>query len=393
MSFLARIGLLVTAALVLAACSGPVENSTVARQETTPSTRAANATSTEPDPEPADPTPTASPTMPAPTAISTPTPTNTPTATEEPTPTAPEPTATQEPTPTDEAPETEPETDLVEDFAAQVDALLTDREGHYSVVVIGPGGAPEYRLNDGDQLQAASLYKLLIMVEVYQQAAEGLVSLDDPVYLYSGYFSEAGYDDPIPPDYIGDSLPVDSLLRSMLMFSSNVASYALLDLVGNTNINATVAGLGMTASEIRWMPRRTASADGDGESRELAALAQQETPSPSADEAFNVTSAADMALLFDLLLRGEVVSPEASAEMLDILSGQVINDRLPALLPGDAVVAHKTGNIDNVVHDAGVIYTPGGPAVVVVLTADALEWQAIEFMQELALLVYQTAGG
>lgn len=396
MPYQVRVGLLVTVALVLAACSGPAGASTTTRSASTASTGATSDTAAFAETRPADPTATASPTPTIPaTATSTSTPTEEPTATEpEPTETPTEeatPAEESNPTGTEETFEEAADTGLTTDFAGQVEALLADREGFYAVVAIGPGGAPEYRLNDATQVQAASLYKLLIMVEVYQQAAEGRITLDDAVVLHPGFFSEAGYDDPISTDYIGDSLPVDWLLRSMLMYSSNVAAYALLDLVGNDNVNATAAGLGMTASEIRWMPRRVAGAE--GESRDLAALAQQETPSPTADEAFNVTSAADMALLFDLLLRGEVVSPEASAEMLEILSGQVINDRLPALLPADTTVAHKTGNIDNVIHDAGVIYTPVGPAIVVVLTADALEWQAVEFMRELALLVYQTASG
>jgi beta-lactamase class A len=124
-----------------------------------------------------------------------------------------------------------------------------------------------------------------------------------------------------------------------------------------------------------------------------ASVEPTEPLAPTADEAFNVTSAADIALLFRLLIAGEVVSPEASATMLDLLSGQVVNNRLPAKLPADVQVAHKTGNIDNVVHDAGVIFAPAGPVVVVVLTADAIEWEAIEFMQDLALLVYEQAAG
>jgi beta-lactamase class A len=271
-------------------------------------------------------------------------------------------------------------------LAAEIDALLEGREGLFEVVVIAPAGEQIYALNADAQVQAASLYKLLIMVEVFRQVEEDVIALDDDIVMYSGFFKEAGYDDPFDASYIGSTVTVEDLLRPMVALSSNVAAFALLDLVGNTNINATVAELGLKASEIRWMP---ALASGSENIPAAAAYAALQGQAPAVDEAFNVTSAADLALLFRLLIEGRVVSPEASEAMLELLAGQVVNDRLPALLPDDAIVAHKTGNIDNVIHDAGVIYTPAGRAVTVVLTADALEWQAVEFMRELALLVYE----
>jgi beta-lactamase class A len=274
-------------------------------------------------------------------------------------------------------------------LAEDVEALLDEREGLYEVVVIDPDGETVFSLNADEQLQAASLYKLLIMVEIYRQIEEEIIELDDEVFMYGGFFKEAGYDDPFDPSYIGSTLTVEQLLRPMVALSSNVAGFALLHVAGNENINATAASLGLTASEIRWMPALRGSSTDEA----LASYAwlQPEATSVSVEDAYNVTCAADVALLLRLLVDGRVVSPEASEDMLQLLAAQVVNDRLPALLPDDVVVAHKTGNIDNVIHDAGVIYTSSGPAVVVVLTAGAPEWQAVEFMRELALLVYQSA--
>lgn len=274
------------------------------------------------------------------------------------------------------------------DLVSEIDMLVEGRQGSYGVVVIDQDGETVYSVNAERQMQSASLYKLLIMVEVFRQIEDGVIVLDDPVVMNRGFFKEAGFDDPFDDSYIGATVTVEELLRPLIVLSSNVAAFALLDLVGNVSINQTVADLGLTASEIRWMPVLEAG------SLELASYAGifRQTPTeppPTADEAFNVTSAADMALLFRLLVEGRVVSSEASEAMLDLLAAQVVNDRLPALLPSGTIVAHKTGNIDNVIHDAGVIYTPSGPVVTVVLTEDALEWEAVEFMRELALLAYE----
>ena len=92
-----------------------------------------------------------------------------------------------------------------------------------------------------------------------------------------------------------------------------------------------------------------------------------------ADNALNVTTAADIAALYSMLVNGQIVNDDASQEMLRLLESQQINDRLPAYLPEGTVVAHKTGNLDGLVHDAGVIFAPAGPVIVVVLTEDVPE--------------------
>lgn len=273
---------------------------------------------------------------------------------------------------------------MIEGLMVGIEAMVAGLDGMYGVVVIAPDGQTLYSRNAGTQVQSASLYKLLIMVEVYRQVERGIINFDDPVELASGFFHEVEYDDPFQSSDIGSTYSVEELLYPMITVSSNVAAFALLNLVGNWNINATAAALGLTASEIRWMPA-LASVAGPAVAS-YAALFQE---APTADEALNVTDAGDMALLFRLLVEKRVVSPEYSQEMLDLLAGQVVNDRLPGLLPGDAVVAHKTGNVDNVSHDAGVIYAPNGPFVVAVLTQDALAGEAVNFMQELALKVYR----
>ena len=98
-----------------------------------------------------------------------------------------------------------------------------------------------------------------------------------------------------------------------------------------------------------------------------------------------------MVRLFRLLLAGEVVSTEARCAMLDLLVHQAINDRLPAGLPAGAVVAHKTGNLPGLVHDAGVLYTRTGPVVVAALSEGVDEGEAAEVIAQLGALVYRAA--
>jgi hypothetical protein len=84
-----------------------------------------------------------------------------------------------------------------------------------------------------------------------------------------------------------------------------------------------------------------------------------------------MTSADDVGLFFDRARRGVLVgedSEAASAELYEMLREQQVNDRLSTGLPPGTPIAHKTGDIKTWAHDAGVITTPKGDVLLVVLS-------------------------
>jgi beta-lactamase class A len=85
------------------------------------------------------------------------------------------------------------------------------------------------------------------------------------------------------------------------------------------------------------------------------------------------TTAADQITFYERLLEGQVVGPAASEQMLELLEAQQENDRLPAKLPTGTLVAHKTGELDGVRNDSGIIFTPNGPIICAVLISDQPE--------------------
>jgi beta-lactamase class A len=108
----------------------------------------------------------------------------------------------------------------------------------------------------------------------------------------------------------------------------------------------------------------------------------------------NVTTPRDVARFYGLLLDGEAVRRDASARMLKTLLRQRVDDRFPVLLPKGTRVAHKTGNLPGVVHDAGVVYAPAGPVVLVALAQDVPdECRAVGVLRRLAALVYAAHAG
>ncbi len=269
--------------------------------------------------------------------------------------------------------------DVIE-LQRRVNEILSDKSGFYAVVISTPDQHRIYEVGTNTQVDAASLYKLAIMVEVFKQRRDGSLSFDDTIYMEPGYFEFNDEFDPIDESFIGTELSIDYLLNEMITKSSNAAAIALLYRVNADNINQTLQELGLTGTVVLYTPDPNAPeptpADGQG------------TPPPSIADADSVTTASDMDSLFAGMLRGTVVDPQSSLEMLALLSGQMINDRLPARLPEGTPVAHKTGNLPGVVHDAGVIYTSNGPVVVSVLTVGADEGEAVDAMASIGELVY-----
>ncbi len=80
------------------------------------------------------------------------------------------------------------------------------------------------------------------------------------------------------------------------------------------------------------------------------------------------TSAHDVGLLLQRLYAGSLVSPTSNAAFLDLLKQQKINNRLPGGLPQGASIAHKTGDLDGLVHDAGIVFSPSGDYVIAALS-------------------------
>ncbi len=210
---------------------------------------------------------------------------------------------------------------------------------------------------------SASLYKLSVMAEAYRRAGDGTLSLDDTITITGDDLTSDGYD-----TEAGTTLTIREAIERMITVSDNSPALALIRVLDARRINATSLALGMSSTRMN-MP-----------------LPPEERTAP-----FNTTTARDVAALLGGLARGTVFGSAASQAMLGTLARQRINDRLPAGLPDGTVIAHKTGNLDGVSHDAGVVFTPAGPRVVVMLTADYdSEADVITLAERLAALAYET---
>ena len=153
--------------------------------------------------------------------------------------------------------------------------------------------------------------------------------------------------------HIGEQLSIRDLTRRMIVSSSNLATNLLIEKVGAERVTRFMQALGTNDLVIRR----------GLEDKKAYALGMN-----------NSATARSLMQVLVRLAKRSVVSPAASDEMIAILLQQHYNEGIPAQLPAGVSVAHKTGWIDKVYHDAAIVYPPQHtPYVVVILTSGLSE--------------------
>jgi beta-lactamase class A len=168
---------------------------------------------------------------------------------------------------------------------------------------------------------SASLYKLFVADRIYGQIDTGKLS----------YGNAAGG---------GTGRTIEGCLNIMITISDNGCGRALGSILGWGSQNAELKNAGFTGTNL--------------------ATPQQ-------------TSARDVALLFERLYQGTLNSPNSNSAFMQLLKSQRVNNRLPQGLPAGVTIAHKTGDLDGVMHDAGIVYGPKTDYLVVVMSGP---WQS-----------------
>lgn len=233
----------------------------------------------------------------------------------------------------------------------------------YGVAYRGLGSGREILLNPDVEFHAASTMKVPIMARLFRMAERGELSLDDSLPVTNRFTSihdGSSYrlspeDDSDPELYekVGDRVPIRELVRRMIARSSNLATNELIRLADAGATRAMLEEIGAGGLQVlRGVEDIPAYRHGMN----------------------NTTTARALMELLSALARGHLAGPEATREMMSILEAQHFNDGIPAGLPDTVDVAHKTGWITGIVHDAAVVDPPGAPPyVLVVLTRGDVE--------------------
>jgi beta-lactamase class A len=239
-------------------------------------------------------------------------------------------------------------------------------------------------INDREVFHAASTMKTPVMIEVFKQSAAGKFSLTDSAVVKNQFksivdgseYSLDPVDDSETGLYaeIGKKKTISSLVYEMIIMSSNLATNMIIEMVDAKMVTETMRQLG---------------------AKDIQVLRGVEDSKAFEKKLNNTTTAYDMMLIFEKLATGELVSPDASQAMINILLDQRFNEIIPARLPDNVKVAHKTGNITGVRHDAGVVYLPDGRKYVLVMLSKNLadEETSINRMAEVSEMIYEYVNG
>ena len=234
-------------------------------------------------------------------------------------------------------------------------ALIKASGADIAVAMRTLDGKDELLIQPDVEYHAASTMKVPVMIELFRQARAGALSLDDRIPVVNQFHSivdgssfklDLG-DDSDDEMYkrAGQTMTYRELCESMITVSSNFAANLIIEHLGAANIQKTTNALGAPGMRV------------------LRGVED--------DKAFkkglnNSTTARALLILMEKIATGKAVDKASSAEMVAILERQKFSSRIPAGLPPGARVAHKTGEISGIQHDAAIVYGVR-PFVLVVL--------------------------
>ena len=216
-------------------------------------------------------------------------------------------------------------------------------------------GRDELLIQPDVPFHAASTMKVPVLIELFRQARAGLLSLDDRIPVVNEFHSivdgspfklETG-DDSDAEVYrqVGGQMSYRDLAEAMITVSSNFATNLIIEHLGAKNIQKTTDALGATGMKV---------------------LRGVEDAKAFEKGLNNSTDARSLLTVMEAIARGKAVDKAASDEMIAILERQTFNSRIPAGLPAGIPVAHKTGEITRIQHDAAIVYADR-PFVLVIL--------------------------
>lgn len=243
-----------------------------------------------------------------------------------------------------------------------LDEFVKQPTGTFAVAFKNLSTGEIFLMNAHESFHAASTMKTAILIETFKQAAEHKFSLDDSILVKNSFksivdsslFSLDSSDDSEKDLYtrIGTKLPVRDLLYRMITESSNLATDLIVDLVGAENANRTMHELGATDIKV------------------LRGVEDNKAYNLGLN---NRVTAYDLMVIFDHIANGTVVNKKACDAMIQILMHQHFREKIPALLPADVKTATKSGSIDKISHDSGIVFLPDGRKYVIVLLSSGIE--------------------
>jgi beta-lactamase class A len=210
---------------------------------------------------------------------------------------------------------------------------------------------------------AASTIKLAFLFALFREVDKGRLKLESRLHVRNRFRSvvdgsiyrlDPGRDaDTEIYRKLGRAVPVLELARAMIVRSSNFATNLLFDLLGLSAIRSALEEAGIEGIRVeRGVEDETAFGQGLN----------------------NEVTADGLIQLLRVLCERRFLTERSCEQLLEILFAQEFNRMIPAKLPPGTRVAHKTGEISTVCHDAGIVFLPDRqPYALAILTENTAD--------------------
>ncbi|MDE2731030.1 MAG: class A beta-lactamase-related serine hydrolase [Bacteroidota bacterium] len=245
-------------------------------------------------------------------------------------------------------------------LSGQVQVLL-DRhpDAQVAVAVRDPSTSTSLDIQSDREFHAASTMKIPVMIEAWRQVRAGTLAMDQLLEVRNSFRSivdgseYAIVDDSDDAIYerLGEQMSVSELIYQMITVSSNLATNLLIEHLSADSIQHTVNSLDASGMQVLRGVE-------DLKAFELGMS--------------NRTNAQALARLLDLIAHGQAVERAADSTMVEVMLDARFNEMIPAGLPEEMNVAHKTGQITEIHHDAAIVYPPDAQPYVLVILIEGI---------------------
>lgn len=245
----------------------------------------------------------------------------------------------------------------------KVRAAVDGFKGTVSLYARNLDSGRSYGLREDDPVRTASTIKLPVLAAVYQAIESGQAQWTETLLLREeDKVSGSGV---VKEFSAGLRLPLRDLAALMIVVSDNTATNLILDRFTGDFVNAYLARNGFVQT------RSMRKILGDGRNLKPVATGHSAEGRKEVNRRWGIgrSTPREMVTLLEKLERGEIVSKQASRDILSILKRQQYKDGIGRHYEGKLPVASKSGSLDALRSDVGIVYSSGG-RIAIAITVD-----------------------
>lgn len=257
----------------------------------------------------------------------------------------------------------------------QIIQLMSITEGQFGIAFKNLQNNDTILINGHEYFHAASTMKTPVMLEVFNQEKQGKFKITDSILVKNEFesivdksrYSLSILDDSDDVLYqnIGKKMTIQDLTYLMMTKSSNLSTNILIDKVGAKNVMKLLASLNIKENIV------------------LRGVEDQKAFEAGLN---NKTTPYGLMQVFEHIAKTQPIN----SLMMKILLDQKFNEIIPAHLPKNVKVAHKTGSITGVQHDSGIVFLPDGRKYVLILLSKNLKNadEGVKTLAQISKLIY-----